>query len=114
MRRQDPGERADYVSFARTHVCKPHRISALGGALKRAWMEHLFRTFALSLFACPARLLERRARNYARSHSQCGRPAPRRDRAAATDERLTRTRLSGLWRPRYQLWWMDRRIARNG
>src|ERR1700746_1829792 len=107
MRRPDPGERADCVSSALTYVCKPHRISALGGALKRAWMEHLFRSFALSLFACPVWLLERRARNYARSHSQCGGPAPSRDRAAATDECLTRTRLSGLWRPRDQLRWMD-------
>src|SRR5438128_11666088 len=45
-------------------VGNAHRLSPMGGAIQRARLERVFRSFAVSLLARAARLLEWRARDY--------------------------------------------------
>src|SRR5437762_2076321 len=74
----------------------------------------MFHSFAVPLFACPARLLERRACDHLRSHPQRRRIAAKRNGTAAIDERIARTRLRRIRRARHKLWRMDRGLARDG
>ncbi len=111
-RPRDP--RAHGIAAARAHVHQPRGPSPLRRTLQRTWLERLFPSPALSLFACSARLLEWRTCDHLRSHSQCRRIAPGRNRIAAVDGCIEGTRLPRVCRSRYQLWRLDRRVADAG
>ncbi len=106
--------RAHGVAAARAHVYQLRRPSPLRRALQRTWLERLFPSPPLSLFAGPARLLEWRTCDHLRSHSQCRRLAPGRNRIAPVDGCIEGTRLPRVRRARHQLRRLDRRVTDAG
>src|SRR5207245_9599154 len=109
---RDP--RANGVPTARAHVYRSLRASPLRRTLQRTWLERLFHSPPLSLFAGPAWLLEWRTCDHLRSHSQCRRIAPGGNRIAAVDECTAGTRLPRVRRARHQLRRLDRRVTDAG
>src|SRR6266498_57909 len=106
--------RTDCFHFACTDVHEPCRLSTLRSAPQRTWLERMLPSTAIPLFACPARLLERRTCDHLRSHPQRRGFAAGRDRAAPIDECIARTRLQRIRRARHELRRMDRCVACDG
>src|SRR4029450_13134531 len=106
--------RTDGPHFACADVREPSRLSALRRAIQQTWLERMLHSPAIPLFACPARLLERRACDHLRSHPQRRRIAARRNGATPIDERIARTRLRRIWCARHELRRMGRCVACDG
>jgi hypothetical protein len=76
---------ADSLSAARINVIQYNGLLSLGREVQRTWLERMFCSFAIPLFACPDWLLEWRTGDHTGSDPQRGRTTPERHRAAANN-----------------------------
>src|SRR6266513_3506386 len=107
-------KRTDCLHAPRIDVSDTHWLSAVGGAIQRAWMERVLCSPAVSLLARAAWSLERRTCNHGGFDPKRGRLASRCYRSAPTDWSVARGWLQRIRSPWDKLRWVDRCFTRNG